>query len=182
MHLTFFSTPIINLLLRIIAHIFLKIIGWKCFGTIPQERKYIVLAGPHTSNWDFPVMLASASILRLNPYWMGKNALFTHPLGWFLKWLGGIPIDRSQSHGVVDQMITIFNEADDLCVGISPEGTRKRCEKWKSGFYHIALQAKIPLMLAYIDYEKQSLNVKIQLFECKKRDILMQNMFLIKNH
>ena len=159
MHTTVFTTPVIHHFMRIIAHLYLKTMGWKCVGELPQERKFIALAGPHTSNWDFSIMLATAIVLRVNLYWMGKNSLFTNPLGWFFKWLGGIPIDRSKSNKVVDQMVTLFEETDDLCVGLSPEGTRERCDKWKSGFYHIALQVKVPLILAYIDYEKKSCGI-----------------------
>ena len=122
---------------------------------MPEEQKYIVLAGPHTSNWDFPYMIACASILHADPYWMGKKSIFFFPLGWFFKWMGGISIDRSKSNSLVDQMVTIFDGTDRLCVLIPPEGTRKRRENWKSGFYHIAQQANIPLILGYLDYEKK---------------------------
>lgn len=155
MHLTIFYTPIIQHILRLIARIYLGCFGWKCLGHVPKEQKYIVLAGPHTSNWDFPLMIACASIIHADPYWMGKKAIFSFPFGWFFKWMGGISIDRSKSNSVVDQMVQVFTEADKLCVLIPPEGTRKRQEKWKSGFYHIAQQVNIPLILGYLDYEKK---------------------------
>lgn len=155
MHLTIFYTPIIQHLLRAFSRFFLMSHDWKCEGRVPEEQKYIVLAGPHTSNWDFPYMIACASILRADPYWMGKKAIFFFPFGWFFKWMGGISIDRDKSNSLVDQMVEIFSSTDKLCVLIPPEGTRKRREKWKSGFYHIAQQAKIPLVLGYLDYEKK---------------------------
>lgn len=155
MHLTIFYTPITKQLLRLISFLYLKMIGWRVHGAAPKETTFIVLAGPHTSNWDFPLMIACASLIGVKPYWMGKKAIFFFPLGWFFKWLGGISIERSKSNSVVTQMVTIFDNADELCILIPPEGTRKRREQWKTGFYHIAVQAKIPLVLGYVDYGKK---------------------------
>ena len=155
MYMTIFYTPIIQHVLRIIAHLYLKFFGWKCIGNVPEEKKYIVLAGPHTSNWDMPLMIACASIIGARPYWMGNIAIFFFPFGTFFKWMGGYAIDRSKSNSLVDQMVAVFNEVDELCILIPPEGTRKRREKWKSGFYHIAKQANIPLVLGYLDYDKK---------------------------
>ncbi|MFP6597682.1 MAG: lysophospholipid acyltransferase family protein [Candidatus Hydrogenedentota bacterium] len=155
MYLTVFYTPVIQHILRFIARCYLKFFGWKCRGHVPEERRYIILAGPHTSNWDFPFMIACASVIRVRPYWMGKKAIFFFPLGWFFKWMGGYAIDRSKNNSLVDQMVAVYGEVDELCVLIPPEGTRKRREKWKSGFYHIAQQANIPLVLGYLDYAKK---------------------------
>ena len=101
-------------------------------------------------------MIACAAIIRARPYWMGKKAIFFFPLGWFFKWMGGLAIDRSKNNSLVDQMVKVYSEVDELCVLIPPEGTRQRREKWKSGFYHIALQANIPLILGYLDYGKKA--------------------------
>lgn len=155
MYLTIFYTPLIRECLRLFARFYLMVFGWTCIGSVPEERKYIVLAGPHTSNWDFPFMIACAALIGAKPYWMGKKSIFFFPLGWFFRWMGGLSIDRNKNNSVVDQMVRIFNDVEELCVLIPPEGTRKRREKWKSGFYHIAQQAKIPLVLGYLDYTKK---------------------------
>ena len=159
MHLTLFKTPIIHHILWGIARLFLLCMGWKCIGERPEHKKYIAIAAPHTSNWDFPILFACALKLRLGQYWMGKDSLFKSWYGWFFKWLGGIPVDRSKSNNVVEQMAQIYTDADALCVGIAPEATRKANSKWKSGFYHIAVQAKIPILIAYIDYGKKEAGI-----------------------
>jgi 1-acyl-sn-glycerol-3-phosphate acyltransferase len=155
MYLTIFGTPITKQLLSLFSRVMLKLLGWKIIGDGLSEKKYIMLAGPHTSNWDFPLMLMYASVLGLKPYWMGKKAIFVFGLGWFFKWLGGISIDRSKNNSLVSQMVEIFGDADELLVLIPPEGTRKRREKWKTGFYHIAEQGDIPLILGFLDYDKK---------------------------
>ena len=128
--MTIFRTPVIQHLLRFAGHIYLKLTGWKCVGVVPPDPKYIIVGAPHTSNWDFIKMLACAPVLRLNPYWMGKHTLFQFPLKTLAKWLGGIPIDRTKPHSVVDQTVEVFNNTDELCIIIAPEGTRSRCENF----------------------------------------------------
>lgn len=155
MHLTVFNTPVFQHMLRLTAYVYLKVTGWRYFSNVEQPRKFIILAGPHTSNWDFPIMIASASLIGARPYWMGKKGLFRFPLTTFFRWMGGLPIDRSKRNSVVDQMVQYFEQADDLCVLIPPEGTRKASEQWKSGFYHIARQGNVPLILGYLDYKKK---------------------------
>lgn len=155
MHLTIFQTPITKQFMNLCSWLYLKLIGWKLEGTVPEQSKYIVLAGPHTSNWDFPLMLTMGSLLGAKPYWMGKKAIFKFPLGWFFKWMGGIPIDRSKKNSLVSQMVDIFDSTEELCVLIPPEGSRAPRKEWKTGFYHIARQANIPIVLSYIDFEKR---------------------------
>ena len=125
-------------------------------GKLPDIPKFVMIAAPHTSNWDFPVMMCIAFKLRAKLYWMGKDALFRRPFKGFFKWLGGIPIDRSRSHNVVDQMVDHFHEMDRLILTIPPSGTRKRVNKWKSGFYHIALGAKVPVVLGFLDFKRKT--------------------------
>ncbi len=96
-------------------------------------------------------MLMVVLKLKLRVFWLGKNTLFPFPLGWFMKWLGGIPIDRSASHNVVSQTVRKFEEHDQLIVLVPPEGTRKKVEKWKTGFYHIANNASVPILLGYVN-------------------------------
>lgn len=129
--------------------------GWKSVGEEVRQSRLVLIAAPHTSNWDFPIMIMVVLKLRLQVFWMGKSSLFPYSLGWFVKWLGGIPIDRSMAHNVVDQTVARFNENENLVVLIPPEGTRSRVKRWKSGFYHIANNAQVPILLGYIDAVKK---------------------------
>lgn len=132
--------------------IFLKMLGWHVEGEIPDIKKFVIIAAPHTSNWDFPISLAVAFALKIKIYWMGKAAIFRWPFGAACRWLGGIPIDRSRSHNVIEQCIQAFNERDKLIMVIPPEGTRKKVSSWKTGFYHIARGANVPIVLGFLDY------------------------------
>jgi len=146
----------------VIFHIFyaicwlgLRLAGWKIKGQAPDTPKYVVIAYPHTSNWDFPLGVAVCVIFRIKAYWLGKDSLFKGPTGPIMKWLGGIPIDRNDAHDVVQQTISTFNHSESLIVAVAPEGTRSQVQKWKTGFYHIAAGAKVPIVLGYFDYAKK---------------------------
>ncbi|MBT3530581.1 MAG: glycerol acyltransferase [Gammaproteobacteria bacterium] len=159
MRTTVFSTPLITPLLRLIAIALLKIIGWKAVGKELDHPRFVLIGAPHTSNWDFPLMLLVVLKLRLKVFWMGKHTLFPFPLGWFMKWLGGIPIDRNKSHNVVTDTVRQYNENEDLVVLVPPEGTRKKVAKWKTGFYHIAQNAKVPILMGYVDAGKKEAGI-----------------------
>ncbi len=133
----------------------MKATGWRVDGEMPGLPKFIIVAAPHSSNWDLPYVLAAAVHYGVRVHWLGKAAIFNWPFGGFMRWLGGIAIDRSQANNVVDQMISKFAEADRLIVVIPPEGTRGEVTRWKSGFYHIAHGAKIPLALGFLDYKRK---------------------------
>ncbi|MDT8428443.1 MAG: lysophospholipid acyltransferase family protein [Pseudomonadales bacterium] len=156
MRMTIFSTPVLTPLLRIIAIILLKLINWKVVGRPLENARFVLIAAPHTSNWDFPLMLMVILKLRLKVYWMGKNSLFSFPFGWLMKWLGGIPIDRSKSHNMVEHTVKQYQENQDLVVLIPPEGTRSRVSRWKTGFYYIAHNAGVPILLGYVDGERKT--------------------------
>jgi len=153
---TIFDTPVVRTLIRWISIFLLKISGWKTEGELPDIPKHILVAAPHTSNWDFPIMMLFAFKLRGKLYWMGKDALFKKPFGTFFRWLGGIPIDRSRSHNTVSQMADKFGEMERLILTIPPAGTRKRVSRRKSGFYHIAVSAGVPIVLGFIDYTRKT--------------------------
>ncbi len=135
--------------------IFLKMFGWRIEGELPNIKKFVIIAAPHTSNWDFPITLAVSFALKMKIYWMGKIALFRWPLGGICRWLGGIPIDRGRSHNMVEQAIQAFGERDKLIMVIPPEGTRQKVSYWKTGFYHIARGANIPIVLGFLDYRRK---------------------------
>ena len=152
---TIFDTPVVNRLTRVASLVFLRIIGWRPGGEAPKPKKYVMIAAPHTSNWDFLLMIALAFLFRVKLYWMGKDSFFRGPLGPVVKYLGGIPIDRSKSTGMVGQSIEKFQESARLAIAIPPEGTRKKVRYWKSGFYHIARGANVPIILGFLDYAKK---------------------------
>jgi len=155
MRRTIYNTPVVREILSGLASLGLKLSGWKLDGEPPTEQKYVLIAVPHTSNWDFPITLAMAFRFRFELYWMGKNSLFKGPMGPLMKWMGGIPVDRASTNNVVDQMVSAYNASDRLVVAIPPEGTRSRVSKWKTGFYYIAVGAQVPIALGYLDYQQK---------------------------
>ncbi len=132
-----------------------RLSGWKVEGDLPEGKKFVVIAAPHTSNWDLPFMLGVALHFRVRLHWMGKDTLFKPPFGWFMRALGGIPIDRSKTNDVVSQMVTVFDQAEKLAVAIPPEGTRSKTRYWKTGFYNIAHGAGVPIAFGFLDYERK---------------------------
>jgi 1-acyl-sn-glycerol-3-phosphate acyltransferase len=152
---TIFDTPVIKTLMRWLSLIILKIMGWRFEGRFPDIPKFVLIAAPHTSNWDFPITIFIAFALKAKIYWMGKEAIFRWPFKNFFLWLGGIPIDRSKSNNVVEQMIQKFSENKKLILTIPPSGTRKRVMKWKTGFYYISRGADVPIVLGFLDYKRK---------------------------
>ena len=157
MHHTIFDTPVVNTLLRWGSIAFLRLAGWKVVGSLPTSAtKSVLIAAPHTSNWDLPYTLMVAFALRLNVYWMGKTSIFKPPFRSVMMWLGGIPVDRAQSNQLVAASSTaIARAAGPLQLIVPPEGTRSGTRFWKTGFYYIALGANVPIVLAYLDYKKK---------------------------
>ena len=148
---TVFLTPIRSTFFRYVSLLLLKLSTWKVAGDKPSCPKYILVAAPHTSNWDFVLLLLAFFALRMDARWMGKDTLFPFPIKRFMVWLGGIPIDRGRANNLVGQMVGYYQSVDSLVVLIPPEGTRSKVERWKTGFYHIAHQAGVPIVLGYVD-------------------------------
>jgi 1-acyl-sn-glycerol-3-phosphate acyltransferase len=155
MRTTIFSTPLITPLLRFLAILILRLVGWTSKGSKVSVPKYVLIGAPHTSNWDFPLMLLVVLELRLQLYWMGKHTLFTFPFSGLMKWLGGIPINRTKSHNVVFDIVAQFKSNDNFVVLVPPEGTRRRVSEWKTGFYHIANNAEVPILMGYVNAGKK---------------------------
>ena len=132
MHRTIFTTPVVCSLLRGISQIYMKLAGWKVEGLRPAEsEKCVLIAAPHTSNWDLPFTLMVAFLLRLNLYWLGKASIFQAPFGGFMRWLGGIPVDRSKSSNLVAESAKALIEAEGAVhLTIPPEGTRSKVRYW----------------------------------------------------
>ncbi len=157
MHRTIFDTPIVNTLLRAFSLFFLKITGWKVQGSMPPGcSKSVWIAAPHTSNWDLPYTLMVVFALNLKVYWMGKEQLFRPPFRGFMMWLGGIPVQREKASNLVAASIDALQQAQGpMQLIVPPEGTRSKVRYWKTGFYYIALGAQVPIVMAYMDYEKK---------------------------
>jgi 1-acyl-sn-glycerol-3-phosphate acyltransferase len=137
---------------RLIGRLFLGLHGWSLLGEPPKVPKYVLISAPHTSNWDFPFMIAISWLHGMKVHWLGKRALFRPPFGWFFRAMGGLPVDRRAAHGVVGEVAEAFNGRDKLVVAIAPEGSRGYRDHWKSGFWHIAKTAGVPLILGTLDY------------------------------
>ena len=148
---------------RLLSKWIFKLNGWKIVGPYAYPRKCLVIAAPHTSNWDFLIGRCYAYIIRVKPKYLVKSELFLPVLAAFLKWNGGIPVYRKVKNNVVEQVVDMFENATQLHLGIAPEGTRTKVEKWKKGFYHITSAAKVPLLLFAMDYKKKEVGVIAEL-------------------
>lgn len=135
------------------ARFILGLFGWRADGQPPDLAKYVLIAAPHTSNWDFPITVLFAMAFGIKPKMMMKHTMFRWPFGGFFRALGAIPIDRRSANNVVDQTIKHFEQADRLIMLIPPEGTRGKVKRWKTGFYHIAHGAGVPIALAFMDFK-----------------------------
>jgi 1-acyl-sn-glycerol-3-phosphate acyltransferase len=133
----------------------LALAGWQFEGEKPPEKKYVCLAWPHTSNWDGLLLIALTQSIGLSMSWMIKNDWVKGPMGVVLKRMGAVAIDRSGAHNVVQDMIDAFAKDDELVLVIPPEGTRRRSDYWKSGFYHIARGANVPVVPGWLDYGRK---------------------------
>jgi 1-acyl-sn-glycerol-3-phosphate acyltransferase len=140
--------------MRYIFQIIFKLMGWKIMGAFPaDQKKYIVAVAPHTSNWDFVIGVMARSILRMqHAKFLGKDSLFKPPFGWFFRWLGGYPVNRSKSQDIVQQVVEIFKSHDTFILAVAPEGTRKKVDKLRTGFYYIAKGANIPIVPVGFDF------------------------------
>ena len=157
MQRTIFTTPLVSPLFRAISLTYLKLAGWTVEGQLPEHaRKSVLIAAPHTSNWDLPMTLMVAFALELHPHWMGKASIFRAPFGGLMRWLGGIPVERSQSNNLVESSArAIQNASGRLQLIVPPEGTRAKTRHWKTGFYHIARSAQVPIVMAFMDYGRK---------------------------
>jgi len=146
-------------MLKFFWKIWFKVTGWKIVGEFPSDiKKMVLLVAPHTSWKDIFIGLATRSKLKIyDAKFLGKKELFDGPFGWFFKWLGGIPVDRFSKQGMVDQVVDMFNKNEEFKIGMSPEGTRKKVDKLRTGFYHIAKQASVPIQMVGFDFSKKEI-------------------------
>ena len=145
------------------SKLIMQIFHWKVVVTIPFQNKSVICVVPHTSNWDFIIGKLGYLSCGFTAHFMIKKDWFFFPLNILFKSIGGIPVERSRKNRLVDQVVDMFNQNKVFNIAITPEGTRKRNEVWKKGFYYIAIKANVPIQLAYLDYEKKVLSIE-QLF------------------
>ncbi len=154
-----FSTPLVTPLLRLLAAATLRLTGWKAnLDGIPAPP-YILIGAPHTSNWDFLLMLGTLLQLKQEARWLGKTSLFTPPFGTIMRWLGGIPVDRSQPQNAVAASVKVLKAHPGMILCVAPEGTRKKVTRWRTGFYYIALEADLPIVMIAIDAVTRTITV-----------------------
>ena len=161
MHRTIFTTPIVNSFLKGFSLLYIRLAGWKVIGKLPANaNRAVIIAAPHTSNWDLPLTLMVSFALNLRIYWMGKESIFKPPFRGIMMWLGGISVDRSKSNNLVaDSAQALKDSTTPMQLMIPPEGTRSKARYWKTGFYYIALGANVPILLAFMDYEKKEMGI-----------------------
>ncbi|MBW1786858.1 MAG: lysophospholipid acyltransferase family protein [Deltaproteobacteria bacterium] len=152
---TVHDTAVARVVMRWLALALFRFTGWKSAGKKPCIPKYVIIAAPHTSNWDFFYALCLAFMLEVRPFIMMKGAWFRWPMGPFLRWMGAIPVDRSKSTDMVARSIEAFRARPRMVLMVPPSGTRKKVMYWKTGFYHIARGANVPIVLGYLDYRRK---------------------------
>jgi 1-acyl-sn-glycerol-3-phosphate acyltransferase len=133
--------------------------GWHVEGELPNLAKFVVIAAPHTSNWDFVVGITAKVALGIRVVFLGKDSLFRFPLGTLMRRWGGVPIDRSASHDVVSSIVAEFSRRDRMVLALAPEGTRKRVERWRTGFYHIAHAAGVPIVPVALNFGERAIQI-----------------------
>jgi 1-acyl-sn-glycerol-3-phosphate acyltransferase len=138
-----------------LARLFLRWTGWEVEGQRPAARRYVLIAAPHTSNWDLAYLLALAWALDVKIAWMGKHQLFRGPMGTVMRKLGGVPVRRDRRNDLVQQMADRIEAAEAMALTVPAEGTRDYVAHWKSGFYRIAQRAQVPIVLGYLDYSRR---------------------------
>ncbi|MEO1552511.1 MAG: lysophospholipid acyltransferase family protein [Pseudomonadota bacterium] len=142
-------------LARLVFYGLYRLMGWRVLGEAPPDRKMVIIAAPHETNWDLTQMLGIAFYYRIPVRWMGKKSLGEGPFGWLMRWWGLLPVDRAASGNLVEQVVEAYGAADEMALVIAPEGTREDVKAWKTGFYNIAMAANVPVALGFIDYARK---------------------------
>jgi 1-acyl-sn-glycerol-3-phosphate acyltransferase len=144
-----------NPLAQLLGRLVLSVFGWRKAGQVPSARNIVIIAAPHTTNWDFIFLLAAAYSFGISVNWLGKDSLFRSPLGPILRFLGGVPVDRSKRNNLVQSLSAQIEHGSGIALVIQPSGTRRRTEHWKSGLYRTAEAAQITLVCGYLYYQKK---------------------------
>jgi len=144
-----------NLVSRTIARFMMLASGWRFEGALPNLEQFVLIVAPHTSNWDFPIGVMAMFALDVRATFLGKDTLFKPPFGFVFRWMGGLPVDRRSPHNVVEQTIGYFKTRDRVILALSPEGTRKKIPRWRTGFYWVAVGAGVPIVPVALDYPRK---------------------------
>lgn len=142
-----------------LSHWILTRLGWTIHVDLPEINKYVAIAAPHTSNWDFPLGILAAKAINLKVHWLGKHSLFRWPYGWFFRLIGGTPIHRDGGKNYKQQLTELFNRSESLVLALAPEGTRSKTDHWKTGFHSIARAANVPILMGYLDFGKKQVGI-----------------------
>lgn len=138
--------------------IFHKLLGWKIEGDFDRSiKKSVVIVAPHTASYDFIVCSFTRRILKVQINFVAKKSLFVWPIGWYFRWMGGEPLERTKSENKVEAITKVFDGLDEFRLALAPEGTRKKVEKWRTGYYYIALSAKVPIVPVSLDYPSKTI-------------------------
>lgn len=145
--------------MKLVSRLILKLIGWRLDERVPETRRYVLIAYPHTSNWDFVLGMLAKWALQLPLNWVAKHSMFWGPFKPMFIAMGGVPLDRVKTTGFIQKNIQLFGEREQFVLGLMPEGTRSKTDHWKSGFYYIAQGANVPIVLAYLDYKNKIIGI-----------------------
>jgi len=159
-------------MIRLFCKWILKVFGWDSVGEFPYHlKKYVVIVAPHTSSWDFMIGVIAQKAFGLEKAkFLGKQELFKPPFGFIFRWLGGYPVDRSRNRNMVDEVVRIFNSNEEFGIALSPEGTRRKVYKLKSGFYNIAKGANVPVLMVGLDFENKRIRFSEPFFVTENKD------------
>ncbi len=152
----------------------LKSMGWKVAGSIPNEKRILIVAAPHTSNWDFVIGMGALLGLNAKIRWIGKHTLFKPGISWFFRWLGGIPVNRKNPASFIEDISNMIKKDRGLMIGVAPEGTRKKINRWKTGFLRIAKTTQSKILFISIDAPSKTIKIASTLFtptEDKENDL-----------
>jgi 1-acyl-sn-glycerol-3-phosphate acyltransferase len=153
---TVLEVPLLGPIVRGLCRFALVLMRWRPVGGPPGPKKCVIIAAPHTSNWDFIYAILVCYAMGTNVYWMGKKEMFPWPFKGLMMRFGGVPVDRENAYNVAKEAILAFRKAQELRLIIPPEATRKKVDDWKRGFYLIARGAKVPIVCGYIDYKHRT--------------------------
>ena len=134
-------------------------LGWTIHVELPETNKFVAIAAPHTSNWDFPLGILTAKAINLKVNWLGKHSIFRWPFGWFFRAIGGTPVHRNGKQNYKQQLTDLFNSSERLVLALAPEGTRSKTDHWKTGFHAIARAAGVPILMGYLDHGKKQVGI-----------------------
>ncbi len=151
-------------------------IGWRIDGDVPDVPKLVAIVAPHTSSWDFVVGVVALFALDGRVTFLGKDALFGWPLGAMMRWLGGIPVDRLNPSGMVERTVAEFRRRDRMVLALAPEGTRKKVVRWRSGFYHVAVGARVPIVPVAFDWATKTIRIGAPIVTAGRLEDDMQTM------